>query len=1815
MLKLFLQGFIALQSTAKSSNIFFFSRTREMQLLIILLAAVVYAQDECIRNSCHPQLGDLLIGRSSQLSATSTCGLNGPQKYCILGYLENEQKCFTCDSSYPYNRYNNPYSHQIENIITTFEPDRKLKWWQSENGVDRVSIRLDLEALFQFSHLVLTFKTFRPAEMLIERSRDNGQTWKVFRYFSQDCESSFPGIPTGPAQRIEDVICDSKYSGTEPSTDGEVVLKALDPNFQIENPYNPHIQELITMTNLRVNFTRLLTLGDTLLLRRKRNPQEKYYYALYEMVVRGSCFCNGHASQCMPVDNARGDVFREQRMVHGRCVCQHNTDGLNCERCKDFYNDAPWRPAEKSSINGCKKCNCNGHSESCHFDMAVYLASGGVSGGVCENCQHNRIGPNCEQCRPFFYEDPYACIPCDCDPEGSLNNGMCESRTDPSSRTVAGRCICKENVEGVRCDRCKSGFFGISRDNPQGCQYCRCNRLGSVSTPSPCDPVTGECFCQRFAFGPLCDQCLQGYWGLGNTVYSCSLCDCDIGGAYNDMCSLTDGQCQCLPHIIGRRCNDPAPGYFFAPLDYYIYEAEYAAPLGNAASLVNPTSLPKCEAYFRQRGYAFKFRNGKFVLTKIAKRSIQEKQQAQQNTIPLDPGSPLQIIFRQRSHDRPVTWTGPGFVRVQDGAGLRFTVNNIPAFLDYSIVIRYEPESSDDWTAEIKVTPISIPSDGRCPNQELETKTATLSASSRIAILDTPVCLDSDGRYFVDIIFRQPYGTDSHILVDSIGLIPKIESLQNFCSRTDLDEYRRYQCIEIASEVGSQLLPEVCERLIASMSARIHNGAVSCKCNAQGSVSAACSKFGGQCQCKPNVIGRCCDTCAPSSFGFGSSGCTPCDCDPQGSVSEMCDQANGQCPCRREIYGRQCSQCQPGYFGFPQCRPCQCNGNSEICDPRTGACLNCRGFSMGNNCERCLEGYHGDPTFREPCEPCLCPDTKASGRYFAHSCNKDHNALQEVCNCIEGYAGAHCDKCPAGYYGSLTRAEDRCQQCHCNNNIDPTEPDACDGLTGECLKCLYNTDGPNCQFCRPGYFGSALQQNCIACVCNPLGTDCNSCPSNKTCICDQSTGQCPCLPNVVGTSCNECAPGFWDMGSGRGCQTCDCVPGNSLSNQCNQFSGQCQCRPEFEGKRCNECGQNFFGNPKFGCISCNCTIEGTERPVCDQYTGTCNCRTGVIGKFCDQCARGFLPEFPACTGCHPCFELWDKNVSDIRQTLQKLIKAASVTHDDKLPTYEKQFEELEKKLAEVQRLLNSPVASLEEVQKAEELCDQIRRTTDQIDPNSIVVDDTPVLNSKINSIRNELNLHFNDLKNRVKLIFKFDVTKLLDVYNTIKKHYKDSNNTEQRVKDTQPTIDQSRNTREKAIGLLDKASLPEDLDALQKKINELNVKDLNEKVCGAPGDEQCSEATCGGALCRDIFGNRKCGGPYCKGTLPVAHSATEEAKKTEKKIPTLLTQLEESEKELGNAKITAQETKEKASELSKKITKNKDKYEKEKEKTNALIKNVKDFLTGDSVLPEDIEKIAEAVLALKIPSSPSPEDLIRKIQNILVDCKKIESVIDNLNNKNHEVKELLEQAKEAEKRAKATDITEAKKALEKAKEVQDKVKKSINETKDNFEAINDNIYQTKEKLDRIEDNNMDLMNRLNDLNREIKNLKEKTEMNGLQAKDAKEAAEGALANATEAEKDLKKVNDQFQKLKEKEKGNGASQEAIDKAKMLKTEAEELAKDVGGKMKEIMDLEKKIEDLLKSKEDKEKEISELEDRVRSVRNEIIKRGVAYSTCQF
>lgn len=51
---------------------------------------------------------------------------------------------------------------------------------------------------------------------------------------------------------------------------------------------------------------------------------------------------------------------------------------------------------------------------------------------------------------------------------GTENNGECDMRNDPDNGLVAGRCKCKENVGGARCERCIAGYWDLSADGCRG---------------------------------------------------------------------------------------------------------------------------------------------------------------------------------------------------------------------------------------------------------------------------------------------------------------------------------------------------------------------------------------------------------------------------------------------------------------------------------------------------------------------------------------------------------------------------------------------------------------------------------------------------------------------------------------------------------------------------------------------------------------------------------------------------------------------------------------------------------------------------------------------------------------------------------------------------------------------------------------------------------------------------------------------------------------------------------------------------------------------------------------------------------------------------------------------------------------------------------------------------------------------------------------------------------------------------------------------------------------------------------------------------
>lgn len=179
-----------------------------------------------------------------------------------------------------------------------------------------------------------------------------------------------------------------------------------------------------------------------------------------------------------------------------------------------------------------------------------------------------------------------------------------------------------------------------------------------------------------------------------------------------------------------------------------------------------------------------------------------------------------------------------------------------------------------------------------------------------------------------------------------------------------------------------------------------------------------------------------------------------------------------------------------------------------------------------------------------------------------------------------------------------------------------------------------------------------------------------------------------------------------------------------------QFSGQCHCHPGFGGRQCTECEQFHWGDPRVlcqgehpsasdfsstppdvcsgagmlsdlhplpcphsflsTCAECNCHPLGSEVAQCDRGTGKCKCKDGMAGRQCDQCARGFLGVFPTCARCHPCFQLWDDTVRQLRwdlECIQEMVK--SVVESSGTPGFgDMNVKRLEMKLMQVKDLLS-----------------------------------------------------------------------------------------------------------------------------------------------------------------------------------------------------------------------------------------------------------------------------------------------------------------------------------------------------------------------------------------------------------------------------------------------------------------------------------------------------------------------------------------------
>uniref|UniRef100_UPI00358FA603 laminin subunit beta-2-like n=1 Tax=Myxine glutinosa TaxID=7769 RepID=UPI00358FA603 len=1720
----------------------------------------VRRQPLCEHGSCYPAVGNLLTGRAGRLHASSTCGLHEPQKYCVVSDL-NKNMCYICDSR----RHNAETSHRIQNVVPSFSSGPVRTWWQSENGLQDVSIRLDLEAEFHITHMIITFKTFRPAAAVIERSVNLGRTWQPYRYFAYDCANVFPGIPVRKQLWVGDVVCESRYSAIEPSSNGELIFKVLDPRLLIMDPYSKRIQDLLRVTNLRVNFTRLHTLGDNL-LHPHTKVQQKYYYAVYEMVVRGNCFCYGHASQCIPVKRTEVMV---PGMVHGRCLCTHNTAGINCERCKKFHMDTPWAPARDRHAYACKRCNCNGHSDKCYFDMAAFIASGNVSGGVCDDCQHNTAGRHCQLCRPSYYRHPRhnarshdACVPCNCDKRGTKDGGHCDGLTNPTLGQIGGGCRCKANVEGDRCDRCKPGHFGLDINNYMGCHPCACDPRGTVSGTATCDPLTGSCTCKRMVTGLRCDQCQKGHWGLSFAEPNgCYPCTCDFGGAYDDMCNPVDGQCHCRPHMQGKSCTHPAPGYFCMETYSNVYEAEAAHLVHSSANMVT--------------------------------------------------------VVRRRKRIGEVTWTGSGFTKMHDGTGLEFSISDISHSMYYHVVIRYELETWEKWRAELTVLGWStdvLSSECESFNPMVYKQEVKLHKSSRNVAFPEAVCLKKGVIYTVRIhlwseasVKPRPSTT---LLIDSIVLRPGMSRLlqQGEASLRP----GMLGCLLSPLQRLQRMPHHNCTQILCSISAIIHDGAIPCACDRLGSKSDICAAIGGQCPCHPLVTGRKCDTCTPQTYGHRPGSCKPCRCDPRGSAKEVCDARTGQCECHVGKAGLRCDKCEPGHWEYPRCLPCNCRGKADHCDANTGICLNCRGNSTGRHCENCLDGYYEHPGVGPGCIQCPCPGHPRN-RVNAHSCHRHHVTRHMVCQCLPAYRGKKCELCAVGHYGHPLSPHGHCRPCDCSGNTDMMAEDSCHPQTGECLKCLHNSAGPHCAVCRDGYHGNASLQQCKECQCNPLGTNPEACSlSGGLCRCQHITGKCPCLPGVHGHTCSRCNLGYWGLHSGGGCKPCRCNPTHSVGSRCHPDTGQCHCLHGYGGLTCDSCQEDHWGRADTYCLPCNCSHLGvaTSGRICKASTGHCLCRDGATGRRCEKCMRGFHREQGRpCKECHVCFKLWNKAISELLTEAAELFsRPLDMCMGNS--SWNGELDEVERIIDEVREImdtlpdLNSPVHDFQNQisqtwRKVEALSRTLNTSRSEVEDIDRWLKHALVEVASIGRETIKLDRMLQEIRQQKDNLPDATSTSAPDIVvlsyiKDIKEAYAKSSKAEEQtiqaatgprspIRRSESIRKQTTNVFENALKIQqNNTNIVKNMSTL---VNNVGVDNLSRKVCGSNMSKSCDEAlSCGGTPCKESHG-WWCGGDRCKGLAQLSKNTLNDANAASIAVAELLTNLSRQLSQVEKVKKNASDAK---SIANKSVLRASDAIEIVQNASGGIddiLRRYNDFSIG--VHPSEVEDLAFKALNITLPASDAEINmLIAQITSALeafdkIDVKLTLEAVQNMSKK----------AQDARKQALKTnsEVEKAKRTLNEVDIIQKDTEQKMDVANDRVQKSSEELEQAKLQMRAVDLNMSETGYRLARLGAAVKQLQMKTNIITDMVEEIKEDVNNSSKDAQQVDQNLQTVSLNLDNLQEK---------YADKAKVSAS----INGRIGDLVEKLVDITD-VQNMLQKIKDQKKKISEQKEMMQARQKQI------------
>uniref|UniRef100_A0A8C7ZDL5 Basement membrane-specific heparan sulfate proteoglycan core protein n=1 Tax=Oryzias sinensis TaxID=183150 RepID=A0A8C7ZDL5_9TELE len=1115
-----------------------------------------------------PSCSRLIIIMSLQM-ANATCGLNGPEMSCKLvehvpGQPVRNPQCTICDqeSTNEYER------HPIEYAI-----DGTNRWWQSPsimNGMVNhyVTITLDLKQVFQVAYMIIkAANSPRPGNWILERSID-GTTFEPWQYYAitdTECLTRFNISPRrGPPSytRDDEVICTSFYSKIQPLENGEIHASLINGRPSAEDP-SPTLLNFTSARYIRLVFQRIRTLNADLMTLTLRDPRDvdpivtrRYYYSIKDISVGGMCICYGHAKAC-PLNAA----------TKFSCECEHNTCGESCDRCCPGYHQQPWMAGTFLTRHVCEKCNCHGKADECYFNQTVADLSLSLDvqgqyrgGGVCIGCRNNTAGINCQSCVPGYYrpaeisaDEENPCELCSCDPRGSVSQSCVadSSQATPSMCAVGYKgfpscercncsmegsintdpcitpCVCKENVEGGNCDRCKLGFYNLQHDNPRGCEKCFCMGVSS--------------------------QCSASAWTYQNV---------GIATHFSILYPFQGGGMKIIDKHFGQPVYPSSPStshILLLPENFLV--SETGRPINRRDFLMvlaNMTSVMVRASYSTETTAVYRWETLSMVQV----------------------CSPI-VVFQT---------CVPGFRRVNGnlyhgvcepcrchghatqcheitGHCLDCSHNTAGQYCD-TCLPGYYGNATLGSPADCQpcACPLLLPSNNFSPTCHLDEGGKLVCNRCQMGYTGPRCERCSNGFYGQPDVpggSCQPCNCNYNLDLSVPGSCDPITGQCLKCRQG----YGGAACESCADGYyGDAILAKNCQP---------------CQCHINGSLSEVCNKESGQCPCKEDVLGRQCDKCKPSYWWDAEHhGCMPCRCSPRGSIAQRCD-SEGRCTCRPGFAGSRCDQRRPSYerretrrpvervpieavhqrWGGtsrtggcsrgayrPQagpethgittggvCVPCHCNSfgsKSFDCDD-LGQCR-CQPGVSGSKCDRCSRGFFN---FQEGgCTACQCS-------HVGNNC--DANTGQ--CICPPNTIGERCDRCAPNHWGhDITTG---CKECGCNAVGSLSQQ--CNMNTG-CCSCRESFRGEKCDECQIGYRDFP---QCIRCECSFAGSDSQSCDmERRVCACADQTGKCSCKVNVEGSNCDRCKPDTFGLSARNplGCSKCYCY---GLTHSCTEAQG------------------------------------------------------------------------------------------------------------------------------------------------------------------------------------------------------------------------------------------------------------------------------------------------------------------------------------------------------------------------------------------------------------------------------------------------------------------------------------------------------------------------------------------------------------------------------------------------------------------------------------------------------------------------------------